>query len=47
VASWLARPEAPPPVHLAFAAATAAVACRHAGAYAPTRAEVDDVLAHP
>ena len=47
VASWLARPEAPPPVHLAFAAATAAVACRHAGAYAPTRAEVDHMLAHP
>jgi fructokinase len=47
VASWLERPEAPLPAHLAFAAATAAVACRHAGAYAPTRAEVDDVLAHP
>ena len=44
VASWLARPEAQPAVHLAFAAATAAVACRHAGAYAPTRAEVEDVL---
>ena len=45
VASWLARPTAPPTAHLDFAAATAAAACRHAGAYAPTREEVEDVLA--
>ncbi len=45
VASWLARPTAPPTAHLAFAAATAAAACRHPGAYAPSREEVEDVLA--
>lgn len=44
VASRLLRPDAAPADHLAFAAATAAVACRHAGAYAPTRAEVIEVL---
>ena len=45
IASWLTRPAAPPTVHLGFAAATAAAACEHAGAYAPTREEVEAVLA--
>ena len=36
---------APPERHLAFAAATAAVVCARRGAYAPTRGEVDQVLA--
>src|SRR5262249_14696444 len=41
IASWLTRPAAPPTAHLDFAAATAAAA----GAYAPTREEVEAVLA--
>jgi fructokinase len=45
MASLLARPEAPPEAHLAFAAATAAVVCGHSGAYAPTRDEVEALLA--
>lgn len=39
--SRLARPDAPPATHLRAAAATAAAACRVAGAHAPTRAEVE------
>src|SRR5262245_17485592 len=45
VVSQLLRPNAPAAEHLAFAAATAAAACRHAGAHAPERGEVDAVLA--
>ncbi len=45
IASRLLRPEAPAEDHLAFAAATAAAACRRTGAYAPTRDEVGEVLA--
>jgi fructokinase len=45
MASLLARPEAPLEAHAAFAAATAAVVCRHSGAYAPTRGEVESLLA--
>ncbi len=45
VASWLGRPDAPLRTHLAFAAATAAAACRQPGAYAPTRREVEAELA--
>jgi fructokinase len=45
IASRLLRPEAPTAEHLARAAATAAAACRRPGAYAPTRAEVDEVCA--
>jgi fructokinase len=42
--SLLTRPQAPPEAHVAFAAATAAVVCEHHGAYAPTRAEVTELL---
>ena len=42
--SLLTRPAAPLEEHVAFAAAAAAVVCRHAGAYAPTLAEVDALL---
>lgn len=45
MASLLLDPGAPPERHLAFAAATAAVVCARRGAYAPTRDEVDRVLA--
>lgn len=38
------RPEASLAQHLRFAAATAAAACTRTGAYAPTRAEVDQLL---
>lgn len=38
---------APPSRHLAFAAAAAAVACSHHGAYAPTAAEVGRILGRP
>ncbi len=31
-------------VHLQFAAATAAVVCAHAGAYAPSLEEIDQLL---
>jgi fructokinase len=41
VASLLLRPEASPAEHLAWAAAAAAVSCAHAGAYPPSRAEVE------
>jgi fructokinase len=44
MASVLAAPDAPPEVHVAFAAATAAVVCGHVGAYAPTREEVEALL---
>jgi fructokinase len=44
MASHLLAPDAPPEHHLAFAAATAAAACRVSGAYAPTRAEVESLL---
>ena len=43
-ASQLARPEASAAEHLRYAAACAAVACEHAGAYAPTAAEVADMI---
>jgi len=45
LASLLARPDAGLAGHARFAAATAAVACTRAGAYAPTRAEVEALLA--
>ncbi len=45
VASRLARPEARLAEHLRFTAAAAAVICHHTGAYAPSRAEVDALLA--
>jgi fructokinase len=45
VASLLLDPGAPPARHLAFAAAAAAAACERPGAYAPTRAEVEALLA--
>jgi len=45
MASLLLDPDAPVERHLAYAAATAAVVCGRAGAYAPTRAEVEAVLA--
>jgi fructokinase len=45
MASKLLEPEAPPEVHLAYAAATAALVCGRCGAYAPTRQEVAAVLA--
>jgi fructokinase len=45
MASLLAEPGAPSERHAAFAAATAAEVCRHAGAYAPTRGEVEALLA--
>jgi fructokinase len=43
IASRLLRPDAPPSEHLAFAAATAAAACRRPGAHAPTPAEIAEV----
>jgi fructokinase len=45
IASRLLRPDAPMAEHLTFAAATAAAACRHAGAHAPTPDEVAEVRA--
>jgi fructokinase len=45
MASLLGAPDAPLEQHAAFAAATAAVVCSHTGAYAPTRAEVEALLA--
>ncbi|TJZ78997.1 carbohydrate kinase family protein [Chitiniphilus eburneus] len=42
--SQLTRPDAPPAAHLDFAAAAAALACMHHGAYAPTREEVERLL---
>ncbi|KAF0813823.1 Fructokinase [Andreprevotia sp. IGB-42] len=44
MASLLTRPAAAPAVHLAFAAATAATACRHNGAYAPGWGEVEALI---
>ncbi len=44
LASQLARPDASAAEHLRYAAACAAVACAHAGAYAPTAAEVADMI---
>jgi fructokinase len=44
MASVLTAPEAPLEVHVAFAAATAAVVCGRNGAYAPTRGEVEALL---
>ncbi|AOI57375.1 carbohydrate kinase family protein [Burkholderia diffusa] len=46
LASQLARPGATAADHLRYAAACAAVACAHAGAYAPTAAEVAEVMAN-
>jgi fructokinase len=45
MASLLASPAAPPEAHVRFAAATAAVVCAHDGAHAPTREEVEELLA--
>lgn len=45
MASVLTAPDAAPQVHAAFAAASAAVAARHAGAYPPCRSEVTALLA--
>ncbi|MGC2946744.1 carbohydrate kinase family protein [Burkholderia ambifaria] len=45
LASQLMHPGASAADHLRYAAACAAVACAHAGAYAPTAAEVADVIA--
>jgi fructokinase len=42
--SVITRPDAPLEAHAAFAAAAAAVACQHHGAYAPTREEVTSFL---
>ena len=44
MASLLTRPAAPPEEHVRLAAATAALVCSRHGAYAPTRAEVDELL---
>ncbi|MCA8376858.1 carbohydrate kinase [Burkholderia multivorans] len=44
LASQLTRPEATAAEHLRYAAACAAVVCAHAGAYAPTAAEVDALV---
>lgn len=44
LASQLARPDASAADHLRYAAACAAVACEHAGAYAPTAAEVTGMI---
>jgi fructokinase len=44
VASLLSHPQAPLETHAAFIAATAAIVCRHSGAYAPTRQEVTSLL---
>lgn len=49
MAAWMAgmleRPGAAPEEHLRWAAATAALVCTRSGAYAPTRAEVEEFLA--
>jgi len=45
LASLSSAPERALADHLRFAAATAAAVCMHAGAYAPSRAEVDGLLA--
>ncbi|MCR6686199.1 carbohydrate kinase [Pseudoxanthomonas sp.] len=45
LASRLLRPDADLAEHVRFAAATAAAACTRAGAHAPSRAEVERVLA--
>ena len=45
LASVLQQPEAPLEAHAAFAAATAAACCRHAGAHAPTSDEVRALMA--
>ncbi len=45
MASVLTQPAAPPQDHVRLAAATAALVCAQHGAYAPTRAEVDGLLA--
>jgi fructokinase len=47
VASLLASPQADLATHARFAAATAAVTCAHVGAYAPSRDEVEQLLARP
>ena len=47
LASQLVHPGASAADHLRYAAACAAVACAHAGAYAPTAAEVAKVIANP
>jgi fructokinase len=45
MASLLTRPGASPADHVAWAAAAAAVSCTYAGAYAPTREEVERICA--
>ncbi|WP_428310279.1 carbohydrate kinase family protein [Hydrocarboniphaga sp.] len=45
IASLLSAPQASHAEHLRFAAATAAVVCAHAGAYSPSRGEVELLLA--
>ncbi|HEY1075691.1 MAG TPA: carbohydrate kinase [Fontimonas sp.] len=45
LASLLSRPQGDAQLHLRHAAATAAAACRHKGAHAPSAAEVQAVLA--
>jgi len=45
IASLVDNPQADSAMHLEFAAATAAAACMHVGAYAPSRAEVDRLIA--
>lgn len=47
LASRLLHPHAGLAAHVRFAAATAAAACTRAGAWAPSRAQVDQVLAAP
>ena len=48
MAAWmvsvLTQPDAPPAEHVRLAAATASLVCAHHGAYAPTRAEVEELL---
>ena len=43
--SMITRPDAPLESHAAWAAASAAVACQHSGAYAPKLDEVSSFLA--
>ncbi|MGC3996714.1 MAG: carbohydrate kinase [Anaeromyxobacter sp.] len=44
MASLLTRPDAPPEEHVRLAAAAAGVVCTRAGAYAPTRDEVEALM---
>jgi fructokinase len=47
ISSLLLDPKKNPAHHLRFAAATAAAACTHTGAYAPTRAQVEALMHLP